>query len=148
MAIIGPLLFAAIGGAIVYTYVLGTKTVSDDQSGLAAAAASFNVGSDGFVNFTGNLSSSDFAWVSPRIPDPIGAEGYWVEVNVTAGDSPTTSAGLGTALELTSDRFWEWAFGPGGGSLTATVSVEIATDSGMSNIVATGTFNVSVTSHP
>lgn len=79
-------------------------------------------------------STSGGGWYSPTTAG-IGS-GYWVRMTLLSGTAPGTSPGLGTWLQLSSDRQWGWSRASNG-STTATVKIEIATDSGGTNIVAT-----------
>lgn len=74
---------------------------------------------------------------------------HWIRATATdvVNSAPNAGSGVGTWLQLTSDRFWEVNlndFVGGGSSQTRFVRLlfEIATDSGGSNIVARSTDNV------
>lgn len=77
---------------------------------------------------------------------------YWVRATrsgvTSPGSTPNTGLALDTAYKCagasSADREWGWTQ-VGNGSLTGKLKFEIATDSGMSNIVATGYYLGTVT---
>lgn len=75
-------------------------------------------------------------WVDPKASDV--GDGYWIRVTVTSGDAFNNSSGSGW-LQLNTTRFWyQQVTGPSG-ERSCVCKIEIATDSGGSNIVATRT---------
>lgn len=61
---------------------------------------------------------------------------YWMRVTKTLGDNNTSGSALASWIRLDSPPSWTWQVSPGPGSLSATITVEIATDAGGVNIVA------------
>lgn len=99
-----------------------------------AAAASFTLVNDGTLSKTGNTSTCGPNWFSPTLGG-VGSS-FWVRVTKTAGTNNTTGAALGVWLSLSAGQSWGWAKS-GLGSISATITVDIATDALGANIVAT-----------
>lgn len=74
-------------------------------------------------------------WYTPNGGD---GSGYWVRATVTAGTTP--SGTVGSWVALTSDQAWGISRTTVG-TTTSTFTLEIATDSGGSNIIFTRTGN-------
>ena len=72
---------------------------------------------------------------------PTPGQDYWIRATNNAGSNPTGGSGLGTWLKVagsgSSNRSWVW-FRATVGTTTGSIKVEIATDSGGTDIVATG----------
>jgi len=105
------------------------------------ALAEWQFLSDGrvFRNFH-NKSSTQYSagvqWVNTQ-QSPFGD--YWIRATANADDLPDTGYALGTWWALTTTRYWGWEVtGSGFQHSSGSVKVEIATDSGGTNIVATG----------
>lgn len=82
-------------------------------------------------------------WVTPK-SGTVG-DGYWIRVTVTSGDAFNNSSGSGW-VQLNASRVWyQNVFGPND-SRACQCTIEIATDSGGSNIVDTRT-GVFVSAH-
>lgn len=108
--------------------------VYDDQIFPTDSLASFTILTDGTVSVLGNGSSTAGNWFTPTTTG-IGSS-YWVRVTKNSGANNTSGQALGTWLQLSSNRSWTWVV-TGNNSLSANLTIEIATDSLGSNIVAT-----------
>lgn len=110
----------------------GTFNASDSQTGTTATAeVAFN--SDGTAYNGPNQLSPLGTWATPT-----GAgvgDDFWIRATVTSG--ALSSGTTGSWLQLSSNRSWTVARSFPGIS-SATVTFEIATDSGGSNIVDSG----------
>src|SRR5574341_883987 len=100
--------------------------------------ASCTIQSDGFINCQGNQGETDADWFRPNEAG-IGAN-YWVRVTAT-GDTP--SGTLNTWLALSSSRVY--SLSSSNGNRSCTLTIQIATDSGGTNIVSSGTCDLVVT---
>lgn len=126
----------AVGGATVSFSTIG---VSNTTASPTSATAGFEFRRDGtlysYVNpGAGYTLLGD--WVTPK-HSTVG-DGYWIRVTATAG-AFTTSPGAGW-LQLSTARYWDeqaTVIGP----QETTFTVEIATDSGGTNVVFTKTGN-------
>lgn len=64
---------------------------------------------------------------------------YYIKATLSAGTTPTSGSTMTTWLALTTRRWWRWTETRNGFyTTTGTLKIEIATDSGGTNIVATG----------
>lgn len=99
-----------------------------DVGGSPLASVTFNT--DGSLSNTGSDNDVAASWYT-RVITGIGS-GYWIRMTKNSGDSPTSGT-LNTWQQLSSARTWEWDMA----NAEANVKLEIATDSGGSNIVAT-----------
>jgi hypothetical protein len=70
---------------------------------------------------------------------------YYLRATLDSGDSPSLGT-LNTWQALSSSRTYAWEAGPGFDVAIGTIKVEIATDSGGTNIVATGYYRGSASS--
>ena len=116
--------------------------LSDSQADGDLAAASYDLVSDGTVLTGGGVDvAGSSSWGSPTTVG-IGAS-YWARITPTSGSFDSNSASAWT--QLTSGAGCQLAntFG----SYSVTFTVEIATDSGGSNIVFTRTGNVMSLTH-
>jgi len=96
------------------------------------------------LNSNGTISSITGAgpyWYSPATAS-IG-NNYWARMSVNSGTAPGTGL-IDTIYQLSSNRRWAWDRSAVG-TTSANVTLSIASDSGMSTIVSTGTFNVTAT---
>lgn len=93
----------------------------------------------------GNLASYTqiHAWV---IPTDYQEGPYWIRATFVADNAPDTGT-LDVWISMASNVFWGWSHN-GPTARTGTIKVEIATDSGGSNIVATGYYRGRVSSAP
>ncbi len=91
-------------------------------------------GDGGYDNFGGATS---FPWFDPNSTG-IGAN-YWVRMTVNSGTGGTFTGSTGTWLSLSTARTWTLSRNTVGNG-TRNVTLEIATDSGGTNVVATRTF--------
>lgn len=92
------------------------------------------------TGFTGDHWAAQNWYISS---DPtVAATTHYVRATVTAG--ALTSGTTGTWLATSTDREWS-CYKSTAGTASATVKLEIATDSGGTNIVATGYFDLSAT---
>lgn len=108
----------------------------------ANANATLNFNSDGTVSSSHNGSGLDVShnWHL----NPAGGVGtnFWVRATVSAGTTPTSGT-VDSWLQLSSNRSWANADAVANGlSVTSTLTIEIATDSGGSNIVTSGSYTV------
>lgn len=98
---------------------------------------------NGAVSITDDFSSSG-SWRSPN-ETGIGS-GFWIRWTNTSG---TLSSGTaGSWLALSSSRSFGVLFTGTNGTKTCTGTVEIATDSGGSNVVASGSVTITATVMP
>jgi len=115
-----------------------------------------HINSDGTVdqrsdnNVSDNIVQIDSAtdWV---IPNSISATTHYVRATQNSQTGGGTLSGtLNTWLALSTDRFWtiERAAVAGTGSSIWSLDIEIATDSGGTNVVATGTYVLTSTLPP
>lgn len=127
--------FAYVGiasGSAVQPVNLPDLSTSDSKV-LATAAASCTLNTDGTC--TNTPSTSPTNWYTPTTGS-IGT-GYWVRATATSGS--LSSGTTGSWLQLNSARTWVRDNAGTEGTLSATLTLEIATDSGGVNIVATRT---------
>lgn len=125
--------------AIVDPLAGGTYTDMDTAPG--SAACTMSVGSAGHIGFVG-AASGDLGGQDWGTPNTAGVgSGYWVRVTLTSG---TFSASDGSGwLQLSTTRNWTRSRPTGGiGTTSCTCTVDIATDSGGVNIVASGSFTL------
>lgn len=80
-------------------------------------------------------------WYQPNITG-IGNQ-FWIRATLSSGTSPTGSA-LNTWLQLSSPASWRLTQTTNG-SRTCTLAISIATDSGGTNVVTTGTATITAT---
>ncbi len=76
---------------------------------------------------------------------------YWFRGTLESGDAPNIGLALGVWTSVSNDvnNFsFGWQKTGGNGTVSGTVKVEIATDSGGSNIVATGYYKGTATNEP
>lgn len=69
---------------------------------------------------------------------------YYIRLTTEAGTGPDSGMTPGTVYALSSSRFFSITCGPGFQSQTYTGKIEIATDSGMTDIVDTGYYRANV----
>jgi hypothetical protein len=103
----------------------------------ADATVTLEFDTDGDGSMQGNVTNA-FEWFSPVTPG-IGT-GYWIRLTVNSGTSPSGSA-VGSWLQLSSARSWSLTRTTIG-TFTGNYTLEIATDSGGTNIVASQTINM------
>lgn len=88
------------------------------------------------------VSGSWTDWFTTEWGDPEGTtvgDDYWVQATLVSGDTPTqTNAGFGSWLQLNATHEWSHLQSVVGQDGPTKIKIEIATDSGGSNIVATG----------
>lgn len=100
----------------------------------SSASASVSFGTDGSISLTGGGSQS---WFSPNVAG-VGAS-FWVRATLNSG--AVSSGTTGSWLQLNSSRSWT-CNRTGIGAISANLTIEIALDSGGSQIVATGTYTI------
>lgn len=113
--------------------------VYDTETDPADAYAGFTFYADGTAAVEGNDATIDSPpnWHTPSGGTP--GNSYWIRVSVTAGSNPNFSnPGVGSWLAMSSTRAWTWRQTTVG-SNTATVTIEISSDSGGSTVVASKT---------
>lgn len=131
-----PMLMGASSGDVVNPIPL-TSVGSDDLFPVPGTTlASFTFGVDGLLTMAGNDSFGGPEWFHPA-RSGVGV-GYWIRVTKTAGVNNTSGQALSTWINITGSMFWTWSQ-TGMGSKSATLTVELATDSLGTNIVATKT---------
>ena len=74
-------------------------------------------------------------WYHPSAATP--PSGLYIRATLDSGDTVTTGT-LNTWQILSSDRLWTWNYSGVPDTVDGTLKIEIATDSGGSNIIATG----------
>ena len=123
-----------------FTYWIDVTTLSP-----ADATAAIQFRSDGVLNIYGSLGIDALSWFAPTEVG-IGAA-YWIRLTVTSGDGPNSGDSTGAWLSLSVTRTWSWTVTSNSGGLrSGVVTVQIATDSAGSNIVASKTgVNISAT---
>lgn len=103
------------------------------------AGITFTVGSGGVVTVTGDVSGAiaSYNWITPTT----GSTTHFVRATLSSGTF--NSGATGSFLALTANQSWE-VRETGSGFRSTTATFEIATDSGGTNIVASGvvTFDV------
>lgn len=119
-----------------------TVFASDSISTPGVAQAGMQFNTDGSCTLIGSLGTNP-NWYTPTTGS-IG-NSHWVRATVLTGS--ITSGTTGSWLQLSSARSWSRLTGTLGVS-GATVLIEIATDSGGTNIVSTGTLNITTTVLP
>lgn len=108
--------------------------ISDIKTNPAPASCEIVVDTDGDLSASGNASSFSTLWYSQQLASAGAA--HWVRLTVTAGASPDAGAATGSWLSLSSQRTWTW-IQVAVGNKTATVTLELATDSAGAAVVAT-----------
>ncbi len=100
----------------------------------------FNV--DGSIDILrtslGNLLGAQ-KWFNPSGGSP--GNNYWVRCTLTSGTVSGGSAATGSWLALSSSRLWQKTT-TAVGLVEFTATIEIATDSGGTNIVSSGSFTI------
>lgn len=129
-------MLGGFGGGI--TNPLPTVFAQDEQLSPGTAAASVSFRSDGVIDAT---NDSPLGWFRPAQAG-VGA-GYWIRATLASGTTPSGAA-LGTWLQLNVNRTWALTR-LSLGSVNCSLNISIATDSGGTNIVATGTAGITAT---
>ncbi|MEO8804632.1 MAG: hypothetical protein ABI433_01005 [Burkholderiaceae bacterium] len=138
----GFIAFVAAVAAAIYTNIAGSASTS--LIGGGSCSVTLTVRRDGTwqltnVSGTPTLSpSGSQTWLTPN--NAGSGDARWVRVTNAGPDAPTGT--LATWLALTADRAWVLT-APPATTVNCTLTVAIATDSGGSNIVSSG----SVTLH-
>lgn len=132
---------AASGSGVVVNP--NTTLIGDAETNPTSAVATLQYNSDGSVAVVGNMSASGASWFLPN-SSGVGA-GYWARLTINTGSGPTSGSGTGSWLSLAAAKSWTWTVSPGG-TLTATATLELASDSGGSNILFADAFSVDVSS--
>jgi hypothetical protein len=110
------------------------------------AEAGWRLLRDGSLQRTITGTYSDFSteWGTPE-STTVG-DNYWVRATKSSGIDPTgTNSGFGTWLQLSSTRTWSHLRTLIGSDGPTKIKLELATDSGGSNIVATGWYQFTAT---
>lgn len=116
------------------------------SSTAATATVTFNTDGtvSGTIGGTGSNGATGDRWYQPT-ESGIGS-GYWIRATLSSGLSPNNgNPGVGTWLALSSGRTWGYTSGGGTlGTRDGTLLFEIASDSGGSTVVCSGSFSFSV----
>jgi len=106
----------------------------------ADAQAFWRFNPDGTVDRknTGGTTANQQQWYRPTGGTP--GTGYWIRCTVNSGTTPTGSA-TGSWLQLNAARTWQHDQTVIG-TVTCTLTIEIASDSGGANIVSSGSFTI------
>ena len=134
------LLFGSDG--IVAVPSLNGGSITDTRFAPTFAEAKVTFGTDGsitqYTTLGGSAAYAD-GWYYANTTG-IGAY-FWIRCTVNSG--AVGGSGTGTWLALTADRYWyvEWVL-TFAGSNTANITVQIASDSGGTNIVSSCTFDL------
>ena len=116
------------------------NSTSDLQVDPDNSESGWRFNSDGSIQR--NLNGGYSAWNptpdewSARQPITAIGDNYWIRATLDAGSTPTAGT-LNTWQQLSTNREW-YISRPVVGVSTFTVKIEIATDSGGTNIIATG----------
>jgi hypothetical protein len=137
MSAIQQLLAGGKNGGVVSP--LDITSISDNPPPHSPATALVRLGSGGSIFGTGTFGPS---WYSPQTGG-IGSS-FWCRMSKNSGSDPTSGLLSPTIYQLSSDREWTWQR-TASGTTSANVTLQIASDSGMSNVVASATFNVTAT---
>lgn len=114
----------------------GTPNVSQDtQDSPTDATATWSFASDGDLTRSAAYAPDPHEWFFPEGSAP--DKTYYIRATLDAGSAPDSGPALNTAHALTTTRAWSWIV-TGLGVSSGTLKIEIATDSGMTDIVATG----------
>jgi hypothetical protein len=97
------------------------------------------------VNSNGNWGVEDTNWATPTTGGV--GNSYWVRGTVTSGSPGMTSGTSDTWLQLSSARAWTFSRSTIG-TTSGVYTLEIASDSGGSNIITTNTLTISIENGP
>lgn len=112
--------------------------VQDIEIDPTDATVSVTLGTDGSANYVGTLGTTNFSWFDPNRTG-VGSE-YWCRLTVNSGSTPSGSA-TGSILALSTLRSWSLTRTTIG-TTTANVTLQIFSDAGGANVVATRTFDM------
>lgn len=121
----------------------GTLNPSASAMAPTSAIATLTFGTDGTITIAGSGTSNQTAYWYKPATSGIGSS-YWLRVTVNSGSSLTGSS-TGTWLQLSTSRSFNLT-SSGNGVLSTNITIEIATDSGGSNIVASASATLSADS--
>lgn len=108
--------------------------------GQGSGSSSIIFQSDGHIDATGTHQPTTLTEDDWYLPNTTGiGSSYWIRTTLTSGDAPNIDSGLNTWLALSTARSWGYS---SGNSRSGTFLAEIASDSGGTNIVGSGTFSV------
>lgn len=106
--------------------------------GVSSALASYDLFSDGTAQAVGD-STTNFNWGTPTTAGA--GNSYWVRATLSSGSTP--SGTLNTWLQLSTTRGWSvFRSSSSVGTTTSVLTIQIATDSGGSNIIDTATITL------
>jgi hypothetical protein len=112
-------------------------TVSALVPAPSTATAGVTFGTDGSISFNGSGPAADTNWRRPTLAG-VGSS-FWVRATVNSG---TLSSGTsGSWLQLNSARSWTKT-STGAGLLTCSITLQVASDAGGTNIVSSGTYSL------
>jgi hypothetical protein len=127
------------GGGLVIPMPGGST--SDTVFDPADALATVTINRDGTLTGTGGDFGFSHNWY--RNGGATIGDGFWVRATVTSGGL-SGGSGTGTWLQLSSSRNWQRNRTTVGSS-AGTITLEIATDSGGTNIVTSGSYTLTAT---
>lgn len=114
--------------------------INKTKAGTGPQTMTVTVNTDGTITYTASSTGSgSTSWGAPTTSG-IGSL-YWVRFTLTSGDA-LSSNGASTWTQLSTGRSFARQASLSGDSFSSTVTIELATDSGGANVVATWTGNV------
>lgn len=143
---IGGVLLGTAGGAGTDTITLSGTSGSPNartasELSIDDAYMEWSFETDGTVDINrSDTGNSQFqAGVEWNASQPTPTATYYIKATLDSGTIPTSGSTMTTWLALSSRRWWRWTETRNGFyTTTGTLKIEIATDSGGTNIVATG----------
>jgi hypothetical protein len=132
-------LFQNISVPLFTVNITDIYTAKNGLFGVSSARASYDLYSDGTGLAAGD-SNTNFNWGTPTTSGA--GNSYWVRATLSSGSTPSGSA-LNTWHQLSTTRGWSVFRSSGSvGTTTSVLTVQIATDSGGSNIIDTATITL------
>jgi hypothetical protein len=107
--------------------------ISDNAINPDDAVAGVTFSPNGILAGLGTGTSVGNNWFSPTTS--AAGDNYWIRLTVNSGTSPSSGT-TGTWLQLNTNRSWDWVVSVNI-TITADVTIQIASDSGGTNIVST-----------
>lgn len=133
---------------VILSGTTGSPNADTDFSlgGVATAGWSFLVSGDLTKISGGAYSKPEWFGIAGQTTHETPDQTYYIRATLDAGNAPDNGATLNVWHSLASARFWSWQCGPGFASNAGTLKIEIARDSGGTDIVDTGYYRGTVTS--